>query len=352
MQYCRVVECRMAPENFKYLNLALQGDGSHGAFTWGVLHRLLEDERLRIEGISSVSSGAMNACVMVSGYLNGGRAAAQANLAVFWKEVADQYSKMFASDIASLWQKAVGFDHSGQLDTYMTLTREFSPYQLNPFNLNPLRDVLNSIVDFERLRADHSIRLHIGATQVRTGKMRLFSNAELTADVLLASACIPTLHQAIEIDNEPYWDGGYSGNPPLYPLVFESSHPDVLLVLLQPLVRDSLPKTAEEIRKRAHELSFTNTFLREMRAIMMSKQKIKLNWLRSGELERRLNRLNLHLIEDSHHNSRDTHSRLNANDVFLDDLFKYGKRATAKWLNKHYKDVGQRSSMDMVQLFS
>ncbi len=342
----------MAPKHYRYLNLALQGDGSHGAFTWGVLHRLLDEDSLRLESISSVSSGAMNACVMASGYLEGGRKGAQKKLALFWQQVAEQFKTMFAADLTSMWKKAVGFDYAGSLDAYMSLTRDFSPYQLNPLNLNPLRDVLNDLVDFERLRDDDdAIRLHVGATQVRTGKMRLFGNDELNADVLLASACLPTLHQAIEIDNEPYWDGGYSGNPPLYPLLYESKHSDVLIVLLQPLIRDNLPKTAEDIRKRAHELSFTNTFLREMRSIMMSKQQIKLNWLRSGDLERRLSKLRLHLIEDKDNNERDTNSRLNADDGFLRDLFKCGKRMTSRWLKKHYSDIGQRSSMDLVKLF-
>ncbi len=336
----------------KKVNLALQGGGSHGAFTWGVLNRLLDDERIAIHAISGVSSGAMNACVMVSGLINGGREGARESLADFWCLVSAKYNEMFATSPATIWNKVVGIDYPGPFDTYLSLTENFSPYQLNPFNLNPLRDILTDIVDFEGLQKSTAVNLHIGATQVRTGKMRVFTNSEIDVDVLLASACLPALHHAIEIDGEHYWDGAYSGNPPLFPLIFDSQHPDILVVLLQPLLRDSLPTTVEEIRKRTHELSFTNTFLREMRAIALSKEKIKQNWIRHGELERRMNRLNIHLIEDMSFEKMDSTSRCYAEADFMQDLYFRGFETTEGWLDENYSSITRRSSADLVKLFA
>ncbi len=336
----------------KTVNLALQGGGSHGAFTWGVLNRLLDDEQLLIHSISGVSSGAMNACVLASGYLKGGREAAREALSSFWCSVSAKYKDMFATSPATIWNKVVGIDYPGPIDTYLSLTENFSPYQLNPFNLNPLRDILIECVDFDTLQKSKAIGLHIGATQVRTGKMRVFTNSEISVDVLLASACLPSLHQAIEIDGEPYWDGGYSGNPPLFPLIFDSKYPDILVVLLQPLLRDSLPTTVDEIRKRTHELSFTNTFLREMRAIALSKERIKKNWMTHGELERRMKRLNIHLIEDMSFEKMDSSSRYYAEADFMQDLYYRGIETAELWLQDNYESITRRSSADLVKLFA
>ena len=342
----------MPVKNLKPINLALQGGGSHGAFTWGVLNRLLEDTRIEIKSVSGVSSGAMNACVLASGLINGGREGAKEAIATFWNAVADKYHDLFESHPATIWNKAVGFDYPVPLDTYLSLTENFSPYQLNPFNLNPLRDILIRFVDFEQLRKNSSIKLYIGATQVRTGKMRVFTNEEIGVDVLLASACLPSLHHAIEIEGEHYWDGGYSGNPPLFPLIFNSDHPDILVVLLQPLLRDSVPTTVDEIRKRTHELSFTNTFLREMRAIALSKEEIKQEWLYSGSLEKRMRRLNIHMIEDAEFEKMDSSSRYYAGSDFIQDLYLRGFETTDNWLSKHYRSITKRSSIDLVKLFA
>ena len=341
----------MSKYGLKPINLALQGGGSHGAFTWGVLNRLLDDRRLDIEAISGVSSGAMNACVLASGLINGGAEEAKQSLATFWQTVSAKYSEIFESGPATLWEKVAGFDYSVPMDTYLSLTQTFSPYQLNPFNLNPLRDILNKQIDFELLQKKCPLKLYIGATQVKTGKMRIFTNSEITADVLLASACLPSLHHAIEIDGEPYWDGGYSGNPPLFPLIFNSQHPDIIVVMLQPLLRESIPKTVDEIQRRSHELMFTNTFLREMRAIALSKEQIKKDWLLSGNLEKRMSRLNVHIIEDSSFEKVDASTRYSADAEFIEDLASRGYASSDEWVIKNYRSICKRSSVDLKKLF-
>jgi NTE family protein len=339
-------------KNEKQVNLALQGGGSHGAFTWGVLDRLLDDERIEFEAISAVSSGAMNACVLASGFMNGGRDGAKESIASFWQAVAAKYHDMFESNPATMWNKAVGIDYPASLETYFSFTEKFSPYQLNPFNLNPLKDILIDLVDFEQLRKATPIKLHIGTTHVRTGKMRVFTNEEIGVDVLLASACLPAIHHAIEIEGEHYWDGGYSGNPPLFPLIFNSEHPDILVVLLQSLLRESVPTTVREIRKRTDELSFSTTFLREMRAIALSKEQIKKEWLTSGSLEKRMRRLNIHIVEDASLEQMDASSRYYAGTDLIQDLYLRGTEAAHNWLNNHYDAITKRSSVDLVKLFA
>lgn len=336
----------------KLVNLALQGGGSHGSFTWGVLDRLLDDERIEFDSISAVSSGAMNACMLASGYINGGRQGAKESIATFWQAVADKYHDLFESNPATMWNKAVGFDTPISLQTYFSFTEKLSPYQLNPFNLNPLKDILIDLVDFDQLRKESPFKLHIGATEVRTGKMRVFTNEELSVDVLLASACLPALHHAIEIDGESYWDGAFSGNPPLFPLIFNSEQPDILVVLLQPLLRESVPITVDEIRKRTHELSFTNTFLREMRAIALSKEEIKQEWLSSGNLDKRMRKLNIHMIEDESFEQMDSTSRLYAGSDFIQDLYVRGEETADNWLEKNYDSIAKQSSVDLVKLFA
>ncbi len=341
----------MMLNNQKKVNLALQGGGSHGAFTWGVLSQLLDDERLQVESISGVSSGAMNACALASGFVNHNADGAKQSLASFWQAVSAKYADLFESNPVSMWDKVVGFEYTGSRDAYLSLTQNFSPYQLNPFNLNPLRDILVDKIDFDYLQKGCPIKLHIGATQLRTGKLRVFTNHEITADVLLASACLPSLHQAIEIEGEHYWDGGYSGNPPLFPLIFNSQLSDIIVVLLQPLIRESVPKTVDEIQKRSQELMFTNTFMREMRAIALSKEEIKHDWLRSGNLEKRMSRLNIHIIEDAEIENMDSTSRYSAESKQLKLLYLRGLDVSKVWISNNYRTINKSSSVDLVKLF-
>lgn len=335
----------------KVINLALQGGGSHGAFTWGVLDRLLADGRLHISGISGVSSGAMNAVVMASGMLDGGPAGARERLRTFWEKVSGKFTELFYKPSVDYWKKMSGFENPAALEAYLSLTRTFSPYQLNPFNLNPLKDLLVEHVDFERLRRTSTVQLYIGATKVRTGQLRIFTNGELTEDVLLASACLPSLHRAIDIDGEYYWDGGYSGNPPLFPLIFNSKHSDIVVVLLQPLKREQVPYTADEISRRAKELSFSNTFLREMRAIAISKDEIKRGKLFSGKLEKKIGRLKLHIIEDVEFAHMGFNSRFNADAKFIQTLCEQGVYAAELWLTENYPAISKNSTIDISEMF-
>lgn len=328
------------------LNLALQGGGALGALTWGVLDRLLEEPRIGIEAISGASAGAMNAAVLASGLAQGGPAAARAALDAFWNAVG---SASYSIGSSTGMHRALMPTPQRLL---LGLTRIFSPYQLNPFDINPLRDIVARVVDFEALRSRRATRLFVGATRVRTGTLRLFRNQELTPDALLASACLPTLHHAIEIDGEPYWDGGYSGNPAVYPLIHECRSPSILVVMLQPLGRADPPTSAQAIRSRLTEFQFNASFLREMRGIALARQAIDRQWLPLGRLERRLARLDFHLIEtDDLLAQLSVDKALNADLGFLNKLKEEGRTRADAWIDRHLAQVGRRSSIDLEKLF-
>ena len=288
----------------KRINLALQGGGAHGAFTWGVLDRLLEDDGIVIEGISGTSAGAVNGAVMAYGLTVGGRATARELLASLWDRIAA------LAAIGPLQPSPVDRLLSvGRMDTspgYVMLdmlTRVFSPYHYNVLNLNPLRHVLEEIVDFEVLRGCRSIKLFVGATNVLRGRIKIFQLHEMTLDVTLASACLPFMQQAVEIDGEAYWDGGYMGNPAIYPLIYECASPDVAIVQINPLERAEVPKTAVEILDRVNEISFNSTLMREMRAIAFVTKLID----QGGLKVKGYKRINVHLIEDLEDMKVDSH---------------------------------------------
>jgi len=326
------------------ISLALQGGGSHGAFTWGVLDRLLEDERLSIEGISGASSGAMNAAILAYGYSIGGREGARKALRDFWDQIALEFSEKIPV--------LNPFNGATALDTYLELTKTFSPYELNPLDMNPLRELVEQSIDIGRLRSNCPIKLFIAATQVSSGKLRIFENHELTIDTLMASACLPSIHKAVEIDNESYWDGGLAGNPPVFPLIFNCKHNDIVIVMLHPLKTSNLPNTAEEIRQHAADLSFNTAFLREMRAIAFSKDIISGYRLPSGKLEKRLGRINIHLIEDQATLSKfNARSKYNTLPSFLDLLFREGHAASDAWLQNNFMHLARKSSVDLAELF-
>lgn len=339
--------------NTRTINLALQGGGSHGAFTWGVLDRLLAEPGLELEGISGSSSGAMNAVMLAHGLLHGGRDGAREMLTEFWQEIADAYNDLFQPAAQTSEWPMFDLDLPLSLQTYLALTYAFSPYQINPFNHNPLRHILEKRIDFEALRSRSPVQLFIGATQVRTGKLKVFTTEQLTADTLLASACLPSLHHAIVIEGESYWDGGFSGNPPVFPLIFENNSHDVIVVILQPLERPELPTTADAIRMRATELSFNTTFLREMRAIAFSKQYIDRAWLPPlGSLERRLDRLNIHLIQSQAVMEKlDNQSRYSSAPELIQKLYEEGYAAAELWLENNSAHIGKRSTVNLAEQF-
>ena len=338
----------------KFVSLALQGGGSHGAFTWGVLDRLLEDERIAIEGISGASAGAMNAVVLAHGYTVGGREGARQALKNFWDSVAASAPFSFIHGDSSIpVDITTQSDLPAAMKHTISLMRFFSPSQINPFDINPLRDILTAQIDFERLRTDNNIKLFIATTQVSTGTLKLFRNKQLTLDVLLASACLPMLHRAVEIDGEAYWDGGLTANPPLFPLLSKCKARDVMVVLLQPQPRTQVPTSAEDIWHRLSEMGFSATFYTELQGVMLAKKEAERGWLAFGRLARRLRQLNMHMIESQELMSQlGMHSKMNAQAAFLHRLHDEGRSRAERWLEMNFQQVGVRSSFRLAKLFS
>lgn len=329
------------------LNLALQGGGAHGAFTWGVLDALLEDPQLAFEGLSGSSAGAMNAVVFADGWLKGGRAGARQGLEKFWTEVGKQ---MPWAMMTRRKGDALSFSPAGKL--LSSWAANFSPTQLNPFDLNPLRDLLVEQIDFEQLRAHSPFKLFIGTTQVSTGKLRVFRETELSVDVLLASACLPKIHRTVMIDGEAYWDGGYSANPAVYPLFYECEARDVLLVLLNPLRREGTPQSVAEIETRIAELGFSANFMREMRMFASATEFAGTSGLGRGRLEQRLLDMHFHMIDTSELESLSrSDTKLLAHAPFLQQLQQQGRERAAAWLGSAAAQVGRRSSIDVKALF-
>ncbi|GGO88215.1 alpha/beta hydrolase [Marinobacterium nitratireducens] len=324
------------------LNLALQGGGAHGAFTWGVLDRLLEEPDLSFEGVSGTSAGAMNAVVLASGWQQGGREGARELLARFWEQVS---LHALPEPPAVLSTQGTAPAMAGLM---LKISHFISPYDMNPLDINPLRALVERLVDFERLRAGSPFRLFIAATDVQTGKIRLFREGELHAEHLLASACLPNLNQAIEVDGRSYWDGGFSGNPAVYPLIFDCDCHDVLVVLLQPLLRVGTPASAAAIQERISEFGFQTTFLREMRAISHIKQEVSQLPISFSLFERRMRRLRMHLIEtDELLATLGRATKCDTRLHFLESLRNRGRQRADDWLARHSDAIGRRSSCDM-----
>jgi NTE family protein len=328
------------------VDLALQGGGSHGAFTWGVLDRLLEEPWLHIEGISGTSAGAMNAAVMACGLGKGGREGARASLDSFWARVGEaaRFSPFQRSPLDVMLGRW-SIDTSPLFVALDMTARLFSPYDLNPGGSNPLREILAESIDFDLL-PKVPLKLFITATNVRTGRGRVFTNAELSPDVLLASACLPTLFQAVIIDDEPYWDGGYSGNPTITPLVRGCTAEDVILVQVNPVERGGTPKTAREILNRLNEVSFNATLLKELRMIAILKQVAD-----AGDCEgARWAKMRIHRIGSEVIAELGSSSKLNAEAAFLAMLRDEGRRAADAFLAARAGDIGARSTLDLDAL--
>jgi NTE family protein len=330
----------------KRVALALQGGGSHGAFTWGVLDRLLEDDQIEIEGISGASAGAMNAVMLAYGFAIGGAEGARQALEDFWETVARTAPfALLPGTAPSATNHGLGTGTSPALNTLLFLGRFFSPAQLNPFDLNPLRTILLSQIDFERLRRESKIKLFIAATDVASGRLRLFRNVDLTLKALLASACLPTLHHPIEIDGKAYWDGALAANPPLYPLVHKCDAHDVVAVLLQPWRQSEAPIGADEIGQRLTEIGFVSTFLSQFHGLMLAKEEAEREAYSSSRFEQRLRRLNIHIIDDQELMSRlSAGSKLNTHPAFIRALRDSGRKHAQLWLERKFPRVGARSS--------
>jgi NTE family protein len=329
------------------LSLALQGGGAHGAFTWGVLDALLAHGAHPIRAISGTSAGAINAVVLAHGWLVGGAEGARAALAGFWRAAGTR--------LPFEWFTAGDGDSFGLTPSARALlqwTRYLSPYQLNPLDLNPLRDLLAEHVDFDRLRASSEVQLFIAATHANSGRLRLFRTRELSVEAVLASACLPMLHRAVEVDGEPYWDGGYSANPALFPLIVDGRPADLLIVMLSAMSHAATPRSVREIHERTLEIAFNATFLREARLLGEAHAVARRSWLPLGVLERRLRRMRFHLI-DAHDElgKLAAETRLIAHLPFLERLRDLGSERAQAWLARHGAAIGSGSSVDLLRTF-
>ena len=333
----------------KKVSLALQGGGSHGAFTWGALDYLLEDARLDIEAITGTCAGAMNAVVLAEGYLEGGRDGARKSLAKFWRSISD----------AGAFSRAEG----KFLDTFFStpllsmatqwwtdfVTHYSSPYDFNPLYINPLRNHLEKAVDFGKVRALTEFKLFVAATKVQTGKIKVFEGPELTADHVMASACLPYLFQAVEIDGVPYWDGGYMGNPALFPLFYKTACPDIVIVQINPIERDEVPRSAHQIQDRLNEITFNGALMSEMRAIDFVNRLID-----SGKLSRDdYMRPFVHRIDGGRHlESFSASSKLDASWSLISKLHGFGRNAAKQWLDETYDSIGREGTLNLRLAYS
>jgi len=333
----------------KTVDLALQGGGSHGALTWGVLDRLLADPRIDIASISGTSAGAMNAVVMADGLQRGGRDGAREALERFWKAVSD--SARYSPIQRSLWDRVGGrwsLDANPAYLFFEQLTRQFSPYELNPLDINPLRDLVAREVDFERVNSCDALKVFVTATNVRTGRARTFSQPQLTVDAVMASACLPFMFKAVEIDGEAYWDGGYIGNPALHPLVEDTATRDLIIVQINPMVRDALPRTGREIINRLNEITFNSSLIKDLRAIELMHRLIDFE----GVASERYQALFVHVIHaDQELKGLDASSKSNAEWAYLQHLKERGWSWAEAFLERHWGDIGERSSFDLGSLF-
>jgi NTE family protein len=312
------------------LNLALQGGGAHGAFTWGVLDQLLEDERIAIDGVSGTSAGAVNAVMLADGFAHDGPEGARQRLAEFWRAAS------LGGSLPELQRAVVErlfplLPQRASLPWFGDLSRFFSPYDLNPLNINPLKDLIGRFVDFERIRTGER-NLFITATNVLTGEPRVFARHEITPEVVMASACLPLMFRAVEIDGVPYWDGGYSGNPVVLPFLQSDEITDVLIVQINPRERSKVPTTASEIMARMNEITFNAPLIAELRALQLS-----------GAHRARLHRI---VMDDAPFDPR---SKLKVDFEFFLSLRKLGQTAARRFLDAHFNDIGRRSTIDLMR---
>ncbi len=333
--------------NTKRLSLALQGGGSHGAFTWGVLHRLMSDPRIYIDGISGTSAGAINGVVMVDGFIKGQRQGAIDALDGFWHELAD-HCMIPRLNLGTLF----GMPQSWRVDrepafVWMDfVTRLFAPNDLNPMDLNPLRDMLLRRIDFATMRQRTEIKLFVTASNVKTCRARIFRTPEMQAECLLASACLPLMFKAVEIDGEHYWDGGYLGNPAISPLIHECGSSDIVIVRINPMNRDDVPVSARDILNRMNEMSFNSSLVREMRGIATVSR-----FVQDGTLDDdRYTLVRFHEITaEEELSSLGSLSKMNTERGFLQYLHDLGFETADRWLEANYERIGWEGTLDVEQ---
>jgi NTE family protein len=333
----------------KTVNLALQGGGSHGAFAWGALDRVLEDERIVIEGIVGTSAGAMNAVVTAYGLTLGGNEGARRSLRSFWGSVAE---KGACSILQPSWIDRLtspgNLDYSPGWIMMDTLSRVWSPYQMNPANYHPLRDILNEQIDFDALRRSDKVKLFVCASNVRTNRLHVFELRDMSIDAVVASGCIPSVFQAVEINGEYFWDGGYMGNPPIFPLIYNCASTDVLLIMVNPIHIEQVPQTAQAILDRINTLSFNSSLMREMRAINFVNHLIESGFDDGGRLKKML----IHCIDaEDEMTNLGVSSKLNVGRDFLRWLFELGRKRADAFLRGHFDEIGKDSSTSIEPRF-
>ena len=333
----------------KLVNIALQGGGAHGAFTWGALDRILEDGRLQIAGVSGTSAGAMNAVALADGYTRAGPEGARAALDHFWRAMSDGAKnsplKRTPYDVLTgNW----GLENNPMYHVMDSLSRLASPAQLNPMNINPLRDLVEKSIDFDMVRNCTAFKLYISATNVETGKVKVFPRESLTADMVMASACLPNLYKAVEVDGVPYWDGGYMGNPALFPFHGETGTDDILVIQVNPIERKGAPDTPQEIQNRINEISFNGSLLKELRAIDFVDRLICQGKLSADEYRQ----VRVHIIENQAElKPLGASSKMNAEWAFLSKLRDMGRDTATRWLDENFADIGERSTVDLREMF-
>jgi NTE family protein len=340
---------RPVPAVKKPINLALQGGGAHGAFTWGVLDYLLEDGRLAITGISGTSAGALNAVMLADGLARGGAAEARTRLAEFWRAVSiDGNLPLMQRKIMERLFSFVPHGGSPMQAWLDIMSNYFSPYDLNPLNINPLKDVIERFVDFDAVRANTALAVYITATNVVTGRLRIFPRDAITADAVMASACLPTVFQAVTIDGVPYWDGGYLGNPVIFPFFRDTTTEDVLLVQINPVERREVPTTSGEIVNRINEISFNSSLAAEFRAVEFVARLIDYGRLQRGTGPGQYRRINAHrIVLGGNQKTYSAETKLSTDYEFFCMLQAAGRRAARRFLDEHLDDIGVRRTFDL-----
>lgn len=340
----------------KAINLALQGGGAHGAFAWGVLDKICEDGRLWVDGISAASAGAMNAVVFSYGLMIDGKPGARKALHDFWFDVGSS-SKMYGPASGSAWKAMVfgweNMDMTSSFYGFDAFTKAFSPYQFNPLGINPLRSIVKKHVDFDLLRENRKTKLFVSATNVRTNRIKIFHCDDISVDAVMASACIPTLFQAVEVDGEHYWDGGYMGNPALYPLAYETTTTDVLIVHINPVERDEIPRTPIQIFNRINEISFNSSLMRELRSLQFAKRLVEEDMIRQEALDNfRFDKFYIHSVRaDEATGPLSVASKMSPDWTFLCYLRDQGRKFMQDWLDENFDDVGEGSTIDLQAEF-
>ena len=332
----------------KRINLALQGGGAHGAFTWGVLDGILQDGRIEIEGISGTSAGAVNAVMVADGLARGGPEEARKRLADFWRaaSIDGELSSMHRA-VADRLFSLIPITAAPIQNWFDAVSRYLSPYDLNPLNINPLKALVERLVDFEAVRKS-PLQLFIAATNVHTGKLRVFPRHKIDATAVMASAALPYVFRAVEIDGLPYWDGGYTANPPIYPFFRTTQTEDVLVVQINPVVRTGTPKSSQEIMNRVNEITFNASLLAEYRAIEFVSRLIDQGRLPRGTGPGEYRRINVHRVDLGFIGKKLTPaSRLNTDFDFFEMLHRAGRRAARRFLDTHFDDIGIRSTIDL-----